>query len=93
MPNRISTHEKHGVERFRRSLLVQVGGSPGHSVAYKGYWDCIQRIFRREGLSAFYRGAGVNDLRIMPAAAVQFTTYDALKFTMLALDPSAASPL
>lgn len=48
---------------------------------------------RREGVTAFYRGAGVNALRIIPAAAVQFTTYDLLKYALLALDPSAASPL
>lgn len=71
----------------------QVSGSPTHSVFYKGYWDCIRSMSRREGLGAFYRGAGVNALRIIPAAAVQFTTYDMLKYALLALDPSAASPL
>ena len=48
---------------------------------------------KREGLASFYRGAGVNALRIVPAAAVQFTVYDALKYALLALDPSAALPL
>ena len=70
-----------------------MSGSPGHSLTYKGYWDCIRRMSKREGLASFYRGAGVNALRIVPAAAVQFTVYDALKYALLALDPSAASPL
>ena len=74
-------------------MMLQVNGSPRHSVSYKGYWDCIRSMSRREGLTAFYRGAGVNALRIIPAAAVQFTTYDMLKYALLALDPSAASPL
>ena len=50
-------------------------------------------MYRRQGLAAFYRGAGVNALRIVPATAVQFTAYDMLKYALLALDPSAASPL
>ncbi|KAL3140504.1 hypothetical protein ABBQ32_005089 [Trebouxia sp. C0010 RCD-2024] len=79
------------VDTVRRRM--QVSGSPRHSVSYKGYWDCIRSMSRREGLTAFYRGAGVNALRIIPAAAVQFTTYDVLKYALLALDPSAASPL
>ena len=74
-------------------MLLQVSGSPKHSIHYKGYWDCIRSMSRREGFTAFYRGAGVNALRIIPAAAVQFTTYDMLKYALLALDPSAASPL
>lgn len=74
-------------------MMLQVSGSPGHDVLYKGYWDCIRSMSRREGLTSFYRGAGVNALRIIPAAAVQFTTYDMLKYALLALDPSAASPL
>ena len=73
--------------------LMQVSGSLSHSIRYKGYWDCVRSMARKEGLTAFYKGAGVNALRIIPAAAVQFTTYDMLKYALLALDPSAASPL
>jgi len=76
-----------------RDAMLKVSGSPGHSIAYKGYWDCVHRMYRRQGLAAFYRGAGVNALRIVPAAAVQFAAYDMLKYALLALDPSAASPL
>ena len=76
-----------------RDAMLKVSGSPGHSIAYKGYWDCVRRMYRRQGLTAFYRGAGVNALRIVPATAVQFTAYDMLKYALLALDPSAASPL
>ena len=50
-------------------------------------------MLRREGVGAFYRGAGVNALRIAPAATVQFAAYDLLKYAMLAVDPSAAAAL
>lgn len=72
---------------------IQVSGSQGHGPSCKGYWDCVRRMARHEGFGSFYRGAGVNALRIAPAAAIQFATYDFLKFAMLAVDPSAAAPL
>lgn len=50
-------------------------------------------MIRHEGFGSFYRGVGVNALRIAPAAAVHFAMYDLLKFGMLAVDPSAAAPL
>jgi hypothetical protein len=41
--------------------------------------DCVQKIFKNEGVLGFYRGGVVNLIKIIPAAAVQFSTYDYLK--------------
>lgn len=42
-----------------------------------------------------YRGCGVNCLKTMPGAAIQFVAYDLIKTTVTALDPTAGvtSPL
>ena len=58
---------------------VQLSGSGGQRVAYGGYWDCVRRMARDEGLLSFYRGLGVNCLKVAPAAAIQFVCYDLLR--------------
>jgi hypothetical protein len=58
---------------------VQLSGSVGQRIAYRGYWDCVRRMARNEGLLSFYRGLGVNCLKVAPAAAIQFACYDLLR--------------
>ena len=43
---------------------------------------------RDEGWQALYRGVGINSLKIIPGAAVQFLLYDAIKSAVLTYDPS-----
>ena len=58
---------------------IQLSGSVGQRISYRGYWDCVRRMAREEGLLSFYRGLGVNCLKIAPAAALQFLCYDLFK--------------
>lgn len=58
---------------------MQLSGSTGQVVQYRGYWDCIRQMARNEGLASFYRGLGVNCLKTAPAAAIQFVSYDLIK--------------
>ena len=55
---------------------IQLSGSVGQRTAYRGYWDCVRRMAREEGALSFYRGLGVNCLKVAPAAALQFVCYD-----------------
>lgn len=59
--------------------LLQLQGSRGTQNEYKGYWDCVRQTFRREGIGRFYRGLGVNIIRMAPNTAVQFGSYELLK--------------
>lgn len=45
---------------------------------YTGLIDCIQRTFRNEGFSGFYRGVIINVLKVTPAACVVFVTYESV---------------
>jgi solute carrier family 25 folate transporter 32 len=45
---------------------------------YKGILDAVRRIYREEGYRGFYRGMGANLLRVTPAAAITFTTYESV---------------
>eukprot|EP00536_Pseudo-nitzschia_multiseries_P007525 jgi/Psemu1/195814/e_gw1.178.80.1 len=59
--------------------LLQLQGSRGTTTQYTGYWDCVRKTFRAEGLGRFYRGAAINTIRMAPNSAVQFGAYELLK--------------
>jgi hypothetical protein len=64
----------------------------GHGVGwpqanvYSSTADCFRKIYVKEGLKGFFRGWGLNVVRSLPGAAVQFTSYDLLK-SLLGLQP------
>lgn len=59
--------------------LLQLQGSRGTEATYNGYWDCVRKTYRAEGLARFYRGAAINIIRMAPNSAVQFGSYELLK--------------
>jgi len=59
--------------------LLQLQGSRGTTAHYTGYWDCVRKTYRAEGLARFYRGAAINIIRMAPNSAVQFGSYEVLK--------------
>ena len=61
--------------------LLQLQGSRGTSSEYTGYWDCVKKTYRAEGIARFYRGLIINIVRMAPNAAVQFGSYELLKKT------------
>ncbi|CAK6982674.1 calcium-binding mitochondrial carrier protein SCaMC-2-A [Scomber scombrus] len=50
---------------------------------YSGITDCAKQIFRREGLSAFYKGYIPNMLGIIPYAGIDLAVYETLKNSYL----------
>ncbi|XP_034027095.1 calcium-binding mitochondrial carrier protein SCaMC-2-A [Thalassophryne amazonica] len=46
---------------------------------YSGITDCAKQIFRKEGLSAFYKGYIPNMLGIIPYAGIDLAIYETLK--------------
>lgn len=61
-------------EIIRTRLQIQRTGAP----RYGGVLDACRKIWREEGLRGFYRGLGVNILRVIPASGVTFVTYEAI---------------
>ncbi|CAA0835869.1 Mitochondrial substrate carrier family protein [Striga hermonthica] len=65
---------------------LQLEGSP-----YKGVWDCVGRVFREEGIRAFYASYKTTVLMNAPFMAVHFATYEVAKRGLMMMGPPAAS--
>lgn len=59
--------------------MLQLQGSRGTETFYKGYFDCIKKVYGKHGISRFYHGIGINIVRMAPNTAVQFGSYELLK--------------
>ena len=60
------------IERIKVLLQVEKGSS-------SGFTSIARNILRTQGPLAFWRGNGVNVLRIIPNAAIKFSCNDAYK--------------
>jgi solute carrier family 25 carnitine/acylcarnitine transporter 20/29 len=60
----------------------------GHAVHYKGVFDCMRSIFRKEGARVFYRGIIPPILGIGAVNSILFGTYGSLR-RCLQSDPNA----
>ena len=50
-------------------------------IRYNGVIDCVTKIYRNEGMLAFYKGLAPNLIKIFPSSGVFFLTYEyTLKF-------------
>ena len=43
---------------------------------YAGVADCVNRIWRNEGIVGFFKGCVTNAIRVAPSAAITFVTYE-----------------
>jgi len=43
---------------------------------YSGAVNCVRETFRNEGVRGFYKGLGPNLIRVVPATAITFVTYE-----------------
>ncbi|PIA63629.1 hypothetical protein AQUCO_00201162v1 [Aquilegia coerulea] len=59
-----------------RSRLQEQGQSRNSELHYEGVTDCVRKIFRKEGVSGFYRGCATNLMRTMPSTVITFTSYE-----------------
>ena len=77
------------IDTVRRRM--QLSGSQGQVVRYTSYLHCIREMAALEGAPGFYRGLGVNCLKTVPGAAIQFLAFDVIKSLILSMDPSLVS--
>ncbi|KAF2142932.1 uncharacterized protein K452DRAFT_297449 [Aplosporella prunicola CBS 121167] len=47
---------------------------------YSSATDVVRRIWRKEGISGFYKGLGPNVVRVLPSTCVTFLVYENTKF-------------
>jgi len=59
---------------------MQLSGFEGLDIPkYKGLLDCLQTIYRTEGMNGFFRGLVPCYLKVIPSMAIAFMTYERLK--------------
>eukprot|EP00879_Flechtneria_rotunda_P033482 GHRR01037086.1.p2 GENE.GHRR01037086.1~~GHRR01037086.1.p2 ORF type:complete len:117 (+),score=44.07 GHRR01037086.1:262-612(+) len=68
------------LDRIKLLFQVQAVASSGTSAnAYTGVGQAAAKIFREEGFLAFWKGNGVNIIRIFPYSAGQLAANDSYK--------------
>ena len=43
---------------------------------FKGFGDCIEKLYKQKGPKSFYKALGVTLLRAVPVNSVAFLTYE-----------------
>lgn len=74
------------IDTIRRRL--QINGAMSVEKFYKGSLDCFRKIVAKEGYGALYLGLSANLIKVIPAAAIQFASYDFLKANLFELQYS-----
>jgi len=64
------------IDTVRRCLQSSGAKQMNH---YSGFKNCFKTLWREEGPRRFFRGAGVNILRISPQQAITFCVFENLK--------------
>lgn len=59
---------------------------------YTGVIDCIQKVFKQDGVPGFYRGCATNLLRTTPAAVITFTSFEMIHRFLINLFPPDPQP-
>jgi len=66
------------LERLKIIYQVQAQ-TPGHTPKYSGIFHSLKIIWQEEGIRGYFKGNGVNCVRIFPTSAIQFYTYESYK--------------
>ncbi|KNA08037.1 hypothetical protein SOVF_166290 [Spinacia oleracea] len=64
--------------------------SGGNGGAYRGVWDCVKLVLKKEGFGAFYASYRTTVLMNAPFTAVHFATYEAAKKGLTEISPNTA---
>lgn len=75
-----------------RSRLQEQGQARNSEIKYTGVFDCIKKVFQKEGIPGFYRGCATNLLRTTPSAVITFTSYEMIhRFLQRVITPQPNS--
>jgi hypothetical protein len=72
------------MDTIKTRLVTQMSAPAAAGIVpYKGIADCAIRVFREEGINAFYRGLAPRLISVVPMIGIQFGVYEAMKRVML----------
>lgn len=57
-------------------FLISATDEKGRGKMYAGYMDCLSKIYKTEGMSAFYKGIGPMYLRLGPHSVLCLVFWD-----------------
>jgi Mitochondrial carrier protein len=60
-------------------IIPSALGTTTPVIQYTGMMDCLQKVYRQNGMSGLFRGAGARVLHFAPATTVTMTTYETLR--------------
>lgn len=55
---------------------LQINGLDNTKSRYNNVFECIRFIYRNNGIRGFYNGLGINLLKVIPEATIQFEVYN-----------------
>jgi len=61
---------------------IQVQGVGGRPILYKGSFDCLNKVIRKEGARGVYSGLTANLIKLAPTGALTFMMVELVKDTM-----------
>ena len=67
----IGLNQKPVERKWTSGMLIH-----GTRAQYNGVIDCVRKTWRNEGIYGFYKGCIPNTIRVAPAAAITFFTYE-----------------
>jgi hypothetical protein len=79
------------MDTIKTRLVTQGSSSLAPELAYKGIVDCAMRVYREEGLRAFYRGLPPRLVSVVPMIGIQFGVYEFAKRVLVERRATAAN--
>eukprot|EP00164_Ancoracysta_twista_P002352 GFYU01003111.1.p1 GENE.GFYU01003111.1~~GFYU01003111.1.p1 ORF type:complete len:305 (-),score=8.62 GFYU01003111.1:115-1029(-) len=67
---------------LRRRMQTSGMGEGGTVYNYKGAWQGVSEIYRKEGVRALFRGIGINYLKVTPLVGLSFATFEQMKIIL-----------
>jgi hypothetical protein len=55
--------------------LMMLTDLSGHKI-YRSMTECFLKVYETEGMNGFFKGLGLNTLKVIPFSALQYTLYD-----------------
>lgn len=62
-----------------RALLAQIRGISKDAARYNGIWKSLALMYREEGVRGFFKGNGTNCVKVVPASAIRFVSFENYK--------------
>ena len=70
-------------------MKIDVPSNMRNQIMYRGVVDCFRKIYKNEGVGAFYKGLTPLVIKIFPSSGVFFLAYE---YTLLMLNNNRDGP-